>query len=78
MQRNVTALENGSDAHCKLLPAGVALLATDCWLAGFAHYAIKRASPAHSSAMRANDAIRPDDRFQPIEGGLLILEVEFA
>jgi hypothetical protein len=78
MQRNVTAFENCPDANSKLLPTGVALLTAKRRLAGFAYYAIKRASPTHSTAMRADDAVRPDDRFQAIKGGLLVLEIRLG
>jgi hypothetical protein len=71
----VAAFENCADANRELLAAGVALLATDRWFASFALNAREHAGPAHSSAMRADNAIRLDDLFQSIERGLLVLEV---
>lgn len=78
MQRDMAGLKYRSDAHGELLAAGVALLETNTRAAGLVLHASQWTRVADDAAMRTNDAIRPDNRFQPIKCRLLVSEVRFG
>jgi len=78
MQRNVTAFENCPDANSKLLPTGVALLRPNAGLPVLSTTPLSAPALPTVPAMRADDAVRPDDRFQAIKGGLLVLEIRLG
>jgi hypothetical protein len=75
MQRYVARFEDGSDADGKLLSASIALFETQPFATLLILHALKAAGASLCPAMRADNAIGPNDRFQLIESRSLVCEV---
>ena len=70
MHRDMAGLEHGPDLHGEGLAALVALVDADPGA-----LALHLADAVHAAAMRADRAVRPDARLDPIVGGLLVVKV---